>query len=83
MLNKMANPVSDTCRKYTRKEVLRDEASQCVSVGEVTVDYCAGSCGNSTSFSILMISELDDRQDADCHCCTAITGTPSTRMIHL
>ncbi|XP_053374239.1 SCO-spondin-like [Mercenaria mercenaria] len=64
-------PANDTCRKYTKMEILYDAVGDCHSAGEIPVDYCTGSCGNSTFETVLVLSaDSDGGQSVNCPCCT-------------
>ena len=62
--------LADTCKLYTKTEKL--ERDGCVSVDNVTYNYCAGGCGDSVNKPMLLpdISQSTESMSKDCSCCT-------------
>ena len=61
---------ADTCKLYTKTEVL--ERDGCVSVGNITYNYCAGGCGDSVNKPMLLPEggNYVQAMSKDCKCCT-------------
>jgi len=61
--------LADTCKLYTKTEKL--ERDGCVSVDNVTYNYCAGGCGDSVNKPMLLIGiSSTESMSKDCSCCT-------------
>ena len=62
--------LADTCKLYTKTEKL--ERDGCVSVDNVTYNYCAGGCGDSVNKPMLLPdnSQSTESMSKDCSCCT-------------
>ncbi|KAL3831690.1 hypothetical protein ACJMK2_023412 [Sinanodonta woodiana] len=67
-------PLPSTCMKFTRYEKLMDSINNCETTNEMPLDYCAGSCGNSTTTTTLMLHLDGDALSQDCKCCTGTLG---------
>ena len=70
-----------TCQLYTKTEQL--ERDGCVSVANVTYNYCAGGCGDSVNKPMLLpdISQSTESMSKDCSCCTGnINGYQTVKV---
>ena len=72
---------TDTCQLYTEsKPLIRDG---CVSVGNVTYNYCSGGCGDSVNKPMLLPEGIEyvEAMIKDCSCCTGNIGGFNTVQV--
>ncbi|KAL4226408.1 hypothetical protein ACF0H5_014391 [Mactra antiquata] len=62
----------DKCQLHTRSERLRN--GNCVSIDEVEVSFCAGTCGSSLMKPLLFIDSDDLQVESSCTCCQGEPG---------
>ena len=67
--------IVDTCSLRNETKVIVDALSDCETEFEVTVNYCAGSCGESRYVPLLMVvADATESAEVNCKCCTGIPG---------